>query len=123
MHRKIRFALSALLVALSCSAVAWGGRPEADGAEQVVKIEARRFEFSPAEVTVRKGAPVVVEITTRDVVHGFSLPDFGVRAEVQPGKVTRVRFTADKAGRFSFLCDVYCGSGHEEMSGTLVVTE
>jgi cytochrome c oxidase subunit II len=49
--------------------------------------------------------------------------DFGVRAEVKPGEVTRLRITPDKTGKFPFACDVFCGSGHEEMSGTLVVTE
>ena len=104
----------------------WSADSPAEGrspAEQVVRVEARRFEFTPAEITVRKGVPAVVEIRTRDVVHGFSIPDLGVRAEVRPGEVASVRFTPGKAGRFPFLCDVYCGAGHEEMSGTLVVTE
>jgi cytochrome c oxidase subunit II len=35
--------------------------------------------------------------------------------------VATVRLTLDKAGSFVFLCDVFCGSGHEDMSGTLVV--
>ena len=34
-----------------------------------------------------------------------------------------LRFTADKAGRFDFLCDVFCGDGHEDMSGTLIVDD
>jgi cytochrome c oxidase subunit 2 len=52
---------------------------------------------------------------------GFSLPDFQTRADIVPGKVTRLRFTPDKAGSFTFLCDIFCGSGHETMNGTLNV--
>jgi cytochrome c oxidase subunit 2 len=98
------------------------GPSPAPVAEQVVKLVAERFEYAPGTVTVTKGVPVVLELTSSDVRHGFSLPDFGVRAEVEPGEVSRVRFTPDKAGTFTFFCDVFCGSGHEDMSGTLVVT-
>ena len=54
---------------------------------------------------------------------GFSVPDFGVRADIIPGKVGRLRLTPDKTGTFVFLCDIFCGSGHETMSGTLTVIE
>ena len=92
-------------------------------AEQVIEVSARKFEFSPGEITVRKGQPVLMKLTSTDREHGFYLPDFGVNAKLKPGEVTRVNFTPGKTGRFPFACDVFCGSGHEEMSGTLVVTE
>ncbi|HMA09868.1 MAG TPA: cytochrome c oxidase subunit II, partial [Ramlibacter sp.] len=59
--------------------------------------------------------------TAPEVTMGFNLPDFGVRADLVSGKVTRVELTPDKAGSFTFLCDVFCGTGHEDMSGRLVV--
>jgi len=91
--------------------------------ETVVKMTAKKFQYSPAQVTVKKGTPVVLELTSEDSKHGFNLPDFGVRADVKPGAVTRVTFTPDKTGTFTFACDVFCGSGHEDMSGTLVVVD
>ena len=91
--------------------------------EKVIRLKAKNFEFTPGEITVKKGEPVVLELTSEDRTHGFNLPDFGVRTEVKPGTVSRVRFTPDKAGKFGFACDVFCGSCHEDMSGTLVVTE
>jgi cytochrome c oxidase subunit 2 len=54
---------------------------------------------------------------------GFNLPDFNVRGDIMPGKVTRVRFVPDKTGTFTFLCDLFCGSGHEEMNGKLTVVD
>jgi cytochrome c oxidase subunit II len=92
-------------------------------AEQVIHITARNFEFSPGTITVKKGVPVVLELSSADRRHGFSLRAFGVRADIKPGAVSRVQFTPDRAGRFTFTCDVFCGEGHEEMTGTLVVTE
>jgi cytochrome c oxidase subunit 2 len=86
-----------------------------------VKIRAKRFVFTPKDLRLKKGEPVTFELTTEDVFMGFSLPDFKVRSDIVPGKVTKLAFTPDKAGTFTFLCDVFCGDGHESMSGTLVV--
>src|ERR1700694_4432858 len=91
--------------------------------ERVIHITAKKFDFSPDSITLKKGEPVVFEISSGDRKHGFSLRAFGVRTDVLPGKVSRIRFTPDKTGKFTFSCDVFCGDGHEEMTGTVVVTE
>ena len=90
--------------------------------EQVIKILARRFTFTPNQLTLRKGVPVILELSTADVVMGFSVPDFQIRADILPGKVARVRLVPDKVGTFVFLCDIFCGSGHETMNGVITVT-
>jgi plastocyanin len=91
--------------------------------EQVVKIQAKRYEYTPNEITVRKGVPVVLELTSLDRLHGFKCPDLSIRSDVEPGKVSIVRFVPDKVGSFEFFCDIYCGSGHENMRGKITVTE
>ena len=91
--------------------------------ERVIHLTAKKFEFTPGEIKAKKGEVIVLELTSEDVTHGFNLPDFGVRGDVKPGAVARFRFTPDKTGQFTFTCDVFCGSGHEEMSGTLTVIE
>ena len=53
----------------------------------------------------------------------YSLPAFGMRGDVNPGEVTRIAFTPDKTGKFQYLCDIFCGEGHEDVTGTLIVTE
>ena len=90
---------------------------------RVIHIKARKFEYTPAEITIKKGEPVVLEITSEDVKHGFSLPDFKLHTDVKPGEKSRLEFTPDKAGKFPFTCDVFCGAGHEDMSGILTVTD
>ena len=67
------------------------------------------------------GDLVKLNITSVDVTHGFALPDFGVNSNLEPGKTVPVEFTADKTGEFSFFCNVYCGEGHKDMKGTLIV--
>ena len=91
--------------------------------DPVIHLTAKKFEYSQQVLTLKKGVPVVIEITALDRVHGFNLPEFGVRADAVPGKVTRIRFTPTKTGEFSFFCDVFCGDGHEEMSGVLTVKD
>jgi cytochrome c oxidase subunit II len=93
-----------------------------DGAK-IIKISARRFEYSPEEITLKKGVPVVFQLTTEDRSHGFNVPSMNLRADIVPGKVTELKVTPQKAGKFDFFCDVFCGSGHEGMNGKITVTE
>lgn len=90
-------------------------------ATQTFDIVAQQFEFTPATITVNQGDTVVLNLTTTDVPHGFSLSQFGVSATITPGKTKTVEFVADQAGSFTFSCSVVCGAGHAGMSGTLVV--
>jgi cytochrome c oxidase subunit 2 len=98
-----------------------GVRAFAQPAPQVIKVAAKKFDFTPGEIRLKKGVPVVFELTSTDVVMGFNIPDFKIRTDIIPGKVTQLPFTPDRAGKFVFMCDVFCGSGHEDMNGTLIV--
>ncbi len=95
----------------------------AQGNEQVVRINAERWIFKPNTVTIKVGVPTVLELYSKDVVHGFSCPDLGIRTDIPPRKVTTVRFTPKKTGTFIFRCDVPCGSGHDRMAGTITVVQ
>lgn len=97
------------------------GAVQAKAKERVIKIEARKFRFAPNVIELKKGEEVVLELTALDFPHGFSLPDFKIRADLVMGKPVRVKLKPEEAGQFGFLCDNFCGSGHEEMSGTLIV--
>ncbi len=92
--------------------------------EQVIKITAKRFEYNPNEIRIKTGVPVVLEFTSLDRMHGFTVPDLGgIRATIEPGKVTRVRIVAPKAGVYEFHCDIFCGDGHEGMTGKIIVED
>jgi len=95
----------------------------AEPKEKVIKITAKKFNYTPGEVKLKKGVPVILEFRTLDVLMGFNLPDFNARADIVPGKTTRLRVVPDKTGTFVFLCDVFCGTGHEEMNGKLIVVD
>src|SRR5436190_12706824 len=63
--------------------------PPGGVAEQTVRITAKNFEFNPGVVTLKKGVPVVLELTSQDREHGFSLRAFGVRSVVKAGDTSR----------------------------------
>ncbi|MBI4099201.1 cupredoxin domain-containing protein [Candidatus Parcubacteria bacterium] len=90
---------------------------------QEFTLTARQWEFEPSTVTVKKGVPVRLRITSIDVAHGFRLSDFDVNATLAPNQTQAVEFTPTKTGEFSFACSVFCGSGHSGMRGTLRVIE
>jgi cytochrome c oxidase subunit 2 len=92
-------------------------------AARVIKVTAKKFEFKPAVITVKKGELVELELTASDRRHGFDVPGLNIHVEIKPGTSTRVQFKPDKVGHFPFHCSVFCGDGHEEMTGEIIVTE
>ncbi len=122
-HKKRILLTGALLASAVVSGLLIYTRANAVPVETVIHITAKNFQFSPDSITLKKGEPVAFEISSGDRKHGFSLRAFGVRSDVLPGKVSRIRLTPDKTGKFTFSSDVFCGDGHEEMTGTVIVTE
>ena len=92
-------------------------------AYDIISLSQKNGPIERPVIEVSKGDLVVLKLKSSDVVHGFSLKDFGVFVTdgIQPGKVTLVSFTADKVGTFTFSCNAICGDNHENMQGTLVV--
>jgi len=90
---------------------------------RVVKIEAQQFEFDPNRIVVNKGEIVRLEVTSQDVTHGMNIEEYGIDRKLQPGKTEIITFTPKETGRFHFHCSVYCGKGHSDMHGELIVRE
>jgi cytochrome c oxidase subunit 2 len=109
--------------AAGLAAVAGRIAVQAQPKPRIIPITARKFTYEPAELTLKLNEPVIFRLTTLDVVMGFSVPDFAVRGTIIPGQTTEVPMTPTKSGEFTFLCDVFCGSGHENMDGTLRVVD
>lgn len=116
-------ATAGVLAAVATAGVVLSRTPALTANERVVRIAATRFTYEPAEVTLVRGQPVVLELVSLDRSHGFRVPSLNIRAEVPENGVARVRLVPERAGRFFFTCDVFCGSGHDEMEGEIVVRE
>ncbi|NCN51964.1 hypothetical protein GW931_03055 [archaeon] len=92
-----------------------------DGKVKEFNLVANEFKFIPGTITVNEGDKVILHIESLDVEHGIAIPQFGVSQTLPVGENVTVEFVADKVGTYSFHCNVYCGSGHREMEGTLIV--
>ena len=95
----------------------------AEVAPQRIEVTARRFQFTPAEITLKKGEPVVMVLNSTDTTHGLEVDELGLKTEIHKGKVTELPFTPDKAGTFVGHCAVFCGAGHAGMTLTFHIEE
>jgi len=91
------------------------------GEVKTFNIIARRFSFEPNEIIVQKGDKVRLIITSVDTTHGLTIPEYGININIKGGETITQEFIADKKGQFNFACSIFCGSGHSEMEGMLIV--
>jgi cytochrome c oxidase subunit 2 len=84
-------------------------------------MTAQNWSFSPSTITVNQGDTVIIHISAEGN-HGFKLAAFGINETISDGGSTTIKFVADQKGTFTFSCSVPCGSGHANMSGTLIVS-
>jgi cytochrome c oxidase subunit 2 len=115
---KARFLILAATFAAAtlASPLAWS-----QGQPQRIEITAKRFSYSPGEITVKKGQPVTIALKSEDVAHGLRIRELGVDMKVKAGETAEVTFTPDKVGDFTGHCSVFCGSGHGSMTITVHV--
>jgi cytochrome c oxidase subunit II len=122
--------LLAAAVAISLLISSWGkktpvlvrGASAAEG-PRVIEIKAREFKFSPTEITLKKGEPVILRLSSEDRTHGFFLRALKLDAEIPPDKTVDMAVTPKSTGRYTALCDHYCGTGRGGMKMKVIVVE
>lgn len=77
-------------------------------------------ESSNATMYVPVGRPVKLVMTSRDVIHSFFVPEFRLKQDVVPGRMTTMWFEATAPGVYPILCTEYCGTGHSTMRGKVI---
>src|SRR5436309_13891405 len=118
-----RVAFVLFAVAAAAAAAAQEPAPAGGGEGTEIKVTAKKYEFDPSVITVKKGDHVKLIITALDRDHGFKLEAFNINQKLKKGAPATIEFTADKAGTFPFQCSDFCGLGHRKMKGKLVVEE
>ncbi len=78
---------------------------------------------APTEIRVSQGQEVTLLITAVDSVHEFTLTGYDVKKKIYPGKVVNLSLVTTTPGQYKFECTTYCGIGHEEMVGHLIVVQ
>lgn len=108
-----------ILVALAFSSpAAW-----AQAAPQKIEIIARRFAYTPGDITLEKGQPVVLVLKSEDVAHGMRIRELRINLKVKAGGTAEVQFTPEKTGDFVGHCSVFCGAHHGSMIFRLHVVD
>jgi cytochrome c oxidase subunit 2 len=90
---------------------------------RVIEITAKRFGFSPNQVTVKKGETVVLRLHSEDVTHGFFSRPLKISSDIAASAPTDITITPQAAGTYPVICDHFCGSGHGNMHMSIEVTE
>ena len=73
------------------------------------------------ELHVPVDRPVIIELSSKDVIHNFCLPHMRIAADAIPGSLIPMWFKPIKTGTYEVVCGQLCGLGHYGMKGTLVV--
>jgi cytochrome c oxidase subunit 2 len=77
-----------------------------------------RREFATLHVPV--GRPVVLRLTSEDVIHSLFIPAFRIKQDVVPGKITRTWFEATRPGIYALFCTQFCGTKHAGMLAEVI---
>jgi cytochrome c oxidase subunit 2 len=112
MNRSVAFIFSIAVIAMLAAGF---GLHAQESQPRVLAISAKRFEFTPSQVTVKRGEPVTLRVSAEDRDHGFYQKDMGIDLDLSPEHPSDVTITPEKAGRFVVICDHFCGSGHGNM--------
>jgi len=125
-----------------CGATLFAGAAvprQAAGVVQVIEVSAKKYEFGPSEIRVKKGAHVQIHLHATDKAHGLKIKSYpdgekdagpvGLRfvgdasVKVEKDATGTLEFIAERAGTYSFECAKFCGFGHGGMKGKLIVEE
>jgi cytochrome c oxidase subunit 2 len=90
---------------------------------RVIEIKAKKYEFAPPEITLKKGQPVILRLTSRDRVHGFMSKPLKIDTDIPDDTTKDVAITPDTTGDYTVICDHYCGIGHGGMKMKITVVE
>jgi cytochrome c oxidase subunit 2 len=115
-ERKLTLALAAVLTVAGIL-----GYAQSTTSASEIRITAKKYDFTPNVITVRKGDRVRLVITAQDRDHGIKIEAYRIDQKLPKGEPVTVEFVADQAGTFPFQCSQFCGLGHKNMKGTLVV--
>ena len=106
----------------------------ADPSAMVVKVTGVQwswsFEYPPLdgvtvvsdELHVPVGKQVLLQMTSNDVIHSFWVPEFRVKQDLVPGRITELRITPTQNGNYMVRCAELCGTSHYDMEKPVVVS-
>jgi len=89
--------------------------------EHTIDMEIYQFGYSPSIIEVYEGDMIMLNLTAKDVAHGFRISEYDINVKLEAGETKSISFEAYKKGTFEYDCSVFCGTGHGAMHGQLIV--
>jgi cytochrome c oxidase subunit 2 len=117
------FGMIALYAVMMLTVSAFSTTRQVGDSPRRIEVTAKRFEFTPNEVTVKKGESVVLAIRSMDVTHGLYVDQLHIKTDIPSGKVTEIPVTPTETGDFYGVCAHFCGAGHGTMVFTIHVVD
>ena len=124
MNRSLTIVLAIVVTigAISVASLLISQRPVPEDTNAVViNMTSRQWSYTPSEIRVKEGQTVILHIKNIDVPHGFAIEEYRINAFLTPGETVVVKFTANQVGEFQYFCNVFCGTGHPNHKGKLIV--
>jgi cytochrome c oxidase subunit 2 len=118
---KLKFVLHSLFAALLFAQLCFVPNANAQATPRRIEVTAKKFGFTPGELTLKKGEPVVLVLKSEDVAHGIRIKELGIDLKATKGQTSEFTFTPDKTGDFVGHCSLFCGRGHGSMNLTIHV--
>ena len=88
---------------------------------KTIQMTAELWKFTPNIITVKQGERIALAITGVSGTHGIAIPGLGINETIIQGNTVSVNIPTDKTGTFDFACSIQCGSGHNDMTGKIIV--
>ena len=82
---------------------------------------AQMWQFQPSQIVVPVGSEVDFFVTSKDVVHGFNIPEKNVTMMAIYGNINKTNVKFEKPGIYKIICHEYCGIGHQGMQAEVIV--
>ncbi len=73
------------------------------------------YGITSSELVLPIDRPIKFEVTSRDVIHSFWIPEFRMKMDAIPGQVNVIRYVPDRLGNYKVRCAELCGAGHYAM--------
>lgn len=86
------------------------------------KYEYPAYGVTTTELHIPEGKQVLLQMTSNDVIHSFWVPEFRVKQDLVPGRITELRITPTIVGNYKVRCAELCGTSHAYMEGPVIVS-
>jgi cytochrome c oxidase subunit II len=95
---------------------------EVTGIQWSWKFDYPAYGVTSDELHLPVDHQVLLQMTSKDVIHSFWVPEFRVKQDLVPGRITELRITPTLSGNYMVRCAELCGTSHAYMEKPVVIS-